>query len=105
MRSHFVPDNFIVTDELRSWAKTTFRIDDKEVDRQTEEWRDFEYKRAYTDWTRCWRRWFRQAEKYATLKREHKPRGIEVISDETKKSDAAKAIAQMAEYRDRAKRG
>ena len=99
MRSHFVPDNFIVTDELRSWAKATFRIDDKEVDRQTEEWRDFEYKRAYTDWTRCWRRWFRQAEKYDTLKREHKPRVVEVLSEDQRQKDILKWNEDMKRLR------
>jgi hypothetical protein len=86
-RNYFAPDDFEVTEKLREWARETFSIDDKEIDRQTEEWHDFEYRRAYSDWTRCWRRWFRQAEKFDTLKREHKPRRPEELTDDQRQAD------------------
>ena len=35
----------------------SFNITAKEVERQTDEWHDHEYKRAYSDWNRAWKRW------------------------------------------------
>jgi hypothetical protein len=95
-RSYFAPDDFDVTPERMNWAIQTFGITAGEVERQTDEWHDFEYKRAYSDWNRAWRRWFRQADKYDTLRREHKPRLVEVISDEQLVADRLKADRELA---------
>ena len=86
-KSHFPPDDFEPTEDQIKWAIDTFRISKAEVLRQTDEWHDFEYKRKYFDWNRAWKRWFRQAEKYDTLKREHKPRVVEQVTEEQRKAD------------------
>lgn len=86
-RSHIPPDSFVPTEEQIKWAVDTFSISEKEVERQTDEWHDFEYKRAYSDWNRAWKRWFRQADKFGTLHRETKPRVVEVVTDEQRKAD------------------
>lgn len=98
-RSYFVPDDHEVTPEQTQWAMTEFNITEAEVQRQTEIWRDHEYKRAYMDWNRAWKRWFRQAEKYDALKRERQLRQVEEISEEQRKADAAKAWAEMNRLR------
>ena len=99
VKSHFVPNDFIVTDHLKSWAKTTFNISDKEVDRQVIQWRLHEYKRAYSDWAKACQRWFYQADKYGELRRDYKLRTVEELTAEEQKRDAASAIAQMDQYR------
>ena len=86
-RSYIAPENFEVTDEQLQWAMTTFRITKEEVLRQTDEWKDFEYKRPYFDWNRAWKRWFRQGDKYGTLKREPNYRRPEDVSEEQLKKD------------------
>ena len=43
---HFAPDDFEITPERLEWAMQAFRITKEEVERQTEEWHDFEYRRA-----------------------------------------------------------
>lgn len=89
-RSYVPPDDFEVTPERLEWAMQTFQITEEEVKRQTDEWHDFEYRRAYSDWNRAWKRWFRQAEKFGTLRREHKPRRPEVVSEEQRTQDVRK---------------
>lgn len=89
-KGHFAPDDFEITPERLEWAMQAFRITKEEVERQTEEWHDFEYRRAYSDWNRAWRRWFRQADKFGTLKREAKPRRPEVVSAEQRTQDVRK---------------
>ena len=98
-RSHFAPDDFEITADRLQWAMDTFKITKAEVKRQTELWHEYEYKRAYLDWNRAWKRWFRMAQKYDTLKRPLKARQVEQVSDKQRKDDARKAVVEMAEYR------
>jgi len=86
-RTYFAPDDFDVTPDRLKWAMQTFSITEKEVKRQTEEWHDHEYKRAYSDWNRAWKRWFRQADKFGTLHRDRKLRVVEEVSDEQRQAD------------------
>ena len=86
-RSYFAPDDFDVTPERLQWAMETFGITTAEVERQTDEWHDHEYKRAYSDWNRAWKRWFRQADKYGTLRRERKLRVVEAITEDQRQAD------------------
>jgi hypothetical protein len=90
MKSRFAPDDFEVTTERLQWAMKTFDITEQEVLRQTELWHDHEYKRAYFDWNRAWRRWFRQCEVYGTFKRPVKHRRPEEITTEQRKADILK---------------
>ena len=95
-RSYVAPDDFKVTLERMRWAMTTFEITAKEVQRQTELWHEHEYKRAYSDWGRAWKRWFRMAEEYGKLKREYKLRLVEVITEEQRQADRKKADRELA---------
>jgi len=65
----FVPDGFKPLDKDIVWAMTKFRISRQEADRQLEAFRDHEFRRNYTDWNRCFRNWFRSADKYGLLDR------------------------------------
>ena len=101
VRSYFAPDDFQVTPDRLQWAMATFKINKAEVERQTELWHEHEYKRAYGDWNRAWRRWFRQAERYGELRREREYTKPQELTPEQRRIDAEKAIAQMSEYRSR----
>lgn len=98
-RSYFAPDDFEPTEAQVGWAMKEFNISKDEVIRQTEEWHDHEYKRAYSDWNRAWKRWFRQAEKFGTLRRERKRRVVEELTDEQRQKDLAKWEQDMARLR------
>lgn len=101
-RSYFAPDDFEITPDRLKWAVTTFNVSEDEVTRQTELWHEHEYKRAYSDWNRAWKRWFRQAEKYDELRREHKHRTPETLSEEQTEKERIKGeenlerLGQMA---------
>ncbi len=86
-RSYCPPNDFEITEKHLAWAIKTFNITEKEVERQTELWHEWEYKRAYFDWNRAWKRWFRQADKYGLLHRDVKPRVVEVVTDEQRQAD------------------
>ena len=97
----FVPDNFKPRESDIEWAMKKFNISRDEVDNQLEEFIDHEFKRSYTDWNRCFRNWFRTAEKYSLLKREFKHRRPEELSTEELERDRIKSVAEMDEYRKR----
>lgn len=86
-KSFFAPDDFDLTQERKKWAMETFNITEEEVMRQTDEWHDYEYKRAYSDWNRAWKRWFRQADKFGTLKRERQLRAVKELTQEQRQAD------------------
>jgi hypothetical protein len=58
--SHFVPDNFAVTEEMRVWACE--KVAGIDVDLETESFRNWEFKTARTDWIRAWRGWMIRAQ-------------------------------------------
>ena len=93
--SRFAPADFEVTPERLEWAMRTLGIDEAEVMRQTELWQEHEYKRAYTDFGRCWKRWLRNAEKYGTLRRERKLRLVQEITPDQRQADLVKWAADM----------
>ena len=66
----FAPENFKPTEANQEWAKTKFGISSEEVSNQTEQFIDYEFKRSYTDWQRCWRNWIRKADQLGMLKRD-----------------------------------
>lgn len=94
-RSYIAPDDFEVTPDRLKWAMETFNISENEVSRQTELWHEFEYKRAYGDWGRAWKRWFRQADKYQLLERERTYTTIDEVSEEQIKADRVAAWKHM----------
>ena len=97
-RTYIAPDDFQVTPDRLKWACDTFNISEKEVERQTEEWHDHEYRKPYFDWPRAWKRWFRCADKFGTLKREHKPRQVEIVTKEMRAEDQRKFDEQIARF-------
>ena len=53
------PEDFEVTAELRAWA--TEKVPGVDIDRETEAFRDWEFRDAKSDWPATWRRWMRKA--------------------------------------------
>ena len=92
----FVPDNFKPRESDIKWAMDKFKITRDEVDNQLEEFIDHEFKRSYTDWNRCFRNWFRTADKYSLLTRERVYRQPEVIHPKQKEADIIAFHAQVA---------
>jgi hypothetical protein len=79
----FVPTAFILTDELRTWAREKYRVTDEEICRQFEMMRDHEFRRDYTCWQRVFRNWMRKADELSLLKRDRKLRTpTELTEDE-----------------------
>ncbi len=97
--TRFVPDSFIPKDKDIAWAMENFGITRQEANRQLEEFRDHEFRRDYTDWNKCFRNWFRSADKYDLLKREHKPRLVEEVSEEQLQRDRAASWADIERLR------
>ena len=100
--SHFVPDDWKLTDKLRQYARDK-RLTDMTIDDQEEAFRIHQFKIKIKCWDRCWMRWIRSAIEYGKVQPmvEIKHRTIQEQSPEEHKSDAQKAIAQMDEYRNR----
>ena len=94
----FCPDTFKPKESDIQWAIDEFQIDRKEVMRQLGILRDREFRRDYSDWNRVFRNWFRQAEKFEDFRRTSH-RQPEVYTEEQRKIDREKAVAQMAAYR------
>lgn len=62
--SRFCPDDFKPDADLFAWA----RREHPSVDpaKETEAFMDHEFSKPYTDWRRTWKRWIRNAEKFAS---------------------------------------
>lgn len=54
------PAEFEITPDLRDWAKA--KAPDVDVDRETERFRDWEFKHGRTDWPATWRTWMARAQ-------------------------------------------
>lgn len=91
----FVPDTWKPREADIEWAKKTFKITGEEVARQLEEFRDHEFRRDYTDFNRCFRNWFRTADKFELLKRE-RVYVAPVYSEAERQIDAKKAEENLA---------
>lgn len=97
MPSRFVPNSFEVTQHMRDHVILRHDITDEEVDRQIYEWRLHEYRRAYSDWTRAFYRWFDRANDFGTLRRERKLRQPEEPTEEQRILDLEKYRRDMKE--------
>ena len=95
----FIPESFNPKSSDIDWAIKTFNVSKQEVLRQLDLMRDHEFRRSYTDFNRVFRNWMRKADEIGTFKREHEPRRPEEVTDEDRKHDAEKAVAQMDAYR------
>ena len=97
-RSYTCPDSFKLTDSDVQWAVDKYRIIPAEVWRQFEMMQENEFKRPYSHWNLVWKRWLRSAEKYELLKREHKPRTIQNMTDQ-ERTDAQRSFdAQILRF-------
>ena len=57
------PDDFSITDEMRSWAAEHEVTVDLKT--ETEKFRDYTFTRTISDWLGAWRNWIRKAQEYA----------------------------------------
>ena len=96
----FVPDSFELNEKSIDFAMK-HGLSKEMVSDQFEAMQDCEFKQNYRDWDRVFRNWIRRGIKWGDITPPRKPRSVEVITDEQYKSDADKAVAQMAEYRGR----
>ncbi len=56
------PDDFEITSQMVDWAANrNLSID---LQRETEKFKDHEYRSAKTDWAACWRNWMLRAQEY-----------------------------------------
>lgn len=53
------PPDFIVTEELKTWAAEA--CPGVDIEKQTAAFRDHQFKDAHTDWEATWRNWIRRA--------------------------------------------
>jgi uncharacterized protein YdaU (DUF1376 family) len=53
------PTNFKITDEMRVWAKD--KVPGVDIDSETENFMDHQYKDVKTDWIATWRTWMRNS--------------------------------------------
>lgn len=86
-RTYFVPQHWEARQGDIEWAIKEFSITVSEVYRQIELFRDHEYRRAYSDWNRCFRNWMRKAEDIGTLRREYKMRLVEDTPEDVEERD------------------
>ena len=86
-RSRFVPDGWVPREKDILWAMKKFNISRDEVARQAESFIDYEFKRAYSDWNRAFRNWFRTGDKYQLLMKERQYRKPEQLTDEQREAD------------------
>ena len=95
----FVPENWTPREADIALVMTRHNITRQEADRQLEELRDYEFKRHYTDFNRVYRNWFRAADKYDLLKREHKLRLVEEPTEEQLQKDREDWAADMKRFK------
>jgi len=63
-RSHSVPEDFVISEELKKWAIE--KRPDIDVDIEIEKFRDYEFKDAHSDWDKVFRNWIRNARAFAS---------------------------------------
>lgn len=68
-RSRRCPKDFKITPKLLTWAQAKTMLDDATINRETEKFRDWEFKVAKSDWTAAWRNWIRKADEYLQQRR------------------------------------
>jgi hypothetical protein len=57
--SRYLPEDFVVTDALRTWAAA--EVPGIDIDYETKKMRDCEFPKPHADWVRTWRTWMRRA--------------------------------------------
>lgn len=57
--SHCFPSDWILSEDLKAWAREKYPAVD--LDYETEQMRDHEFRDPHTDWDKVWRTWIRRA--------------------------------------------
>lgn len=57
-RSRTVPEDFAITEDMRSWAKE--KCPNVDIDAETEKFRDHEFRDPHSNWIAAWRQWMRR---------------------------------------------
>ena len=100
----FVPNNWVLTDELRKFARDK-RLTDSMIDDQLEDFRLCEFPRSRTDWDRCWKRWIKNSIKWGNVVpvRDVTYRQPKQQTPEQKAIDDAKADENLEKLTDKAR--
>jgi phage replication O-like protein O len=75
-----VPEDFAVTPDMLEWAQKT--VPSVDVEFETGNFRDHEYKQAHTDWPAAWRKWMRNALKFSGKAVEQPRKKQKMLGDE-----------------------
>lgn len=96
----FVPDDWVLTDKLRQYARDK-RLTDATIDDQEEAFRLCQFNRDIKCFDRAWMRWIRSAIEWGKVQpiQEPKYRTTEVISDEQRQKDIEKFNEQMKTFK------
>lgn len=74
--THFVPENFKITPELKAWAAKN--RPDVDLQAETMKFREHEFRQPRSDWDRAWRQWILRARNFAKpsygLAQQHGPK-------------------------------
>lgn len=86
------PEDFVVTDAMRAWARE--KAPGVDVERATDSFRDHEYPRAKSDWPAAWRNWIRNerpqtARTSSQQARDERTRNIQSLCGQRNYSDTA----------------
>jgi phage replication O-like protein O len=74
------PDDFVVTPDLLEWAAKN--VPSVNVEFETGNFRDHEYKQARTDWPAAWRKWMRNALKFSGAPAEQPRKKQKMLGEE-----------------------
>lgn len=61
-RARVVPADFVITEDMRKWAKS--KCPNVDIDAETEKFRDHEYRDPHSNWVAAWRQWMRRAPEF-----------------------------------------
>ena len=88
MTHSFVPEDFVLTDKLKDFAREK-GYTEKHLKDQEEKWRDAQYKTVIKCWDRAWRRWVRNSIEWGHVVPATNPeyRGIQELTEEQKTAD------------------
>ena len=103
-RFYFIPEDWEMSEKLITWTKAK-GLTDKQIEDELESFRDHQYKRPMQRADACWRNWVKNGIKWGNIEtvRNSEYRRPEKLSTEQRERDSIKAIAEMAEYRNRNK--
>jgi len=92
----FVPNDWLLTDKLRDYAKSK-GLTDATIDDQEEAFRLCQFPRKILCWDRAWQRWIRNAIEWGKVVpvQQKQYRRVEELTEDERREDAAKWAADM----------